>query len=51
MNDAVHLVYVMGVSSYCLRLRVPDCNVIVEEGGGPDARSGSDLARGPEVAT
>ena len=33
------LPYVMGVSSHWLGLRGPDCNVIAEEGGGPDARS------------
>ena len=32
MNDAVHLVYGLGVSVG------PDCNVIAEQGGGPDAR-------------
>ena len=32
--------------------RGPDCNVIAEQGGGPDALDlrGPDLARGPEVA-
>ena len=32
MNDAVHIVYGLGVSVG------PDCNVIAEQGGGPDAR-------------
>ena len=31
VNDAVHLVYGLGVSGG------PDCNVITEQGGGPDA--------------
>ena len=30
VNDAVHLVYGLGVSGG------PDCNVIAEQGGGPD---------------
>ena len=35
-----------------LGFRGPDCNVIAEQGGGPDALGlrGPDLARGPEVA-
>ena len=32
VNDAVHLVYGLGVPGE------PDCNVIAEQSGGPDAR-------------
>ena len=47
MNDAVHLVYGLGVSG------APDCNVIAEQGGGPYRTlglHGPDVAHGPEVA-
>ena len=46
VNDAVHLVYVLGVSGG------PDCNDIAEQGGEPDALGfhGPDLARRPEAA-
>ena len=43
VNNAVHLVYGLGVSGG------PDCNVIAEQGDGPDARpswAGSGLRAG-----